>query len=139
MINKEKIITLIGEVRKALGELSKYISLDDSIILDSSEKLGNIKYQFIIAIEACIDICNHIAVKTYSRAPDSYSECFELLGQKKILNIDLSKEMSRFAKFRNLLVHLYWKVDDRMVVDILKNDLHSINGFIEEIIVFVKF
>jgi uncharacterized protein YutE (UPF0331/DUF86 family) len=37
------------------------------------------------------------------------------------------------AKFRNLLVHLYWKVDDKKVFQMLKTDIQDIKKYIKEI------
>jgi uncharacterized protein YutE (UPF0331/DUF86 family) len=37
------------------------------------------------------------------------------------------------AKFRNLLVHLYWKVDDQKVYQILKSDIRDIKKYLKKI------
>lgn len=60
-LDVERITSLVSVARNALGELSGYQELEEAQLLSSSEKLGNIKYQFIVAVEACVDICNHIA------------------------------------------------------------------------------
>jgi uncharacterized protein YutE (UPF0331/DUF86 family) len=38
------------------------------------------------------------------------------------------------TKFRNLLVHLYWKVEERKVFQILKTDIPDIKEYVKEII-----
>lgn len=138
MINKEKIITLIGEIRKTLAILIAYSNVNESDLLSHPEKMGNLKYQFIIAIEACIDICNHINAKVFSQSPESYSHCFELLFEKNILSEQTTAGMGNIAKFRNLLVHLYWQVDDRSVIETLKKDLYFFESFMKEIIIYTK-
>ena len=37
------------------------------------------------------------------------------------------------AKFRNLLVHLYWKVNDEKIYEILQYELVDFDEFIEQI------
>jgi uncharacterized protein YutE (UPF0331/DUF86 family) len=132
-LNIEKVITLVGEGRAALARLSQYSDKDEEELLSSEERMGNIRYQFIVAIEACMDLCNHIVARQLQTAPDSYAQCFELLGQRHIIPVELAKRMSDFAKFRNVLVHLYWKVDDRRVIQTLKEDLPAIDEFLREI------
>lgn len=132
-LNKNKILDLLNQITKSLQELSKYQDIPNDEVLKSSEKLGNIKYQFIIATEACIDVCNHISAKIFSQIPESYSNCFEILGNNAVVSREVADYMSKFAKFRNLLVHLYWKVDDEQVINVLKNDSQWINKFVEEI------
>lgn len=136
--NTERMTTLVGEARKAVGQLSSYRRLPAADILSSAESLGNIKYQFIVAIEACIDMCNHINAKIFSQAPESYAHCFELLRIHAVISREIGDAMTELAKFRNLLVHLYWKVDDRRVIEVLQQDLHFITDFVSEIVALTE-
>ena len=128
-LNKDKIQSLVGQIRDVIGVLGQYKNADDGALLASEEKLGNIKYRFIVAAEACIDICNHIAAKGLNEAPESYSQCFEVLGKHGIIQKDMAQKMSHLARLRNLLVHLYWKVDDRRVIEMLRTDLSLLGEF----------
>ncbi len=137
-INVEKITTLTGVAKEAIGSLNAYKNQSKDELLKNSEKLGNIKYQFIVAIEACIDICNHITSKQFSRAPESYAHFFSLLGEQNVITNDLAKHMADLAKFRNVLVHLYWKVDNSRVIDIMKEDSFVLNDYLTIISSYVE-
>jgi uncharacterized protein YutE (UPF0331/DUF86 family) len=41
------------------------------------------------------------------------------------------------ARFRNLVVHLYWQVDDAKVYDITQSDLSDLEEFQRAIAVFI--
>jgi len=97
------------------------------------DKVDSAKYNLIVAIEGAIDICNHIVARVGGRAPLDHADCFEVLRELKILSDDLVERLKSMAKFRNLLVHLYWKVDDRKVFQILKTDIQNIKEYIKEI------
>jgi len=43
----------------------------------------------------------------------------------------LAQNLVNMAKFRNLLVHLYWKVDDERLYQILQSQLPDIDAFID--------
>jgi len=131
-LNKERIITLVGIAREAMGKLENYHEIRDEKLLKSSEKLSAIKYQFIVLIESCIDICNHISAKLYSKVPESYAGCFDTLAQNKVIGKKLAMKMGELAKFRNVLVHLYWKVDDAEVVRKLL-DISQVEDFLREV------
>lgn len=137
-INRDKVLTLIGEANKALGQLKSYAVTNENKLISSIEKMASIKYHFIILIEACIDICNHIISKRFSIIPESYSHCFRLLGEKGIINGVLSEKMAELARFRNVLVHLYWSVDDNRVLEILKKDLVYFEEYLESIAKFLQ-
>ena len=55
--------------------------------------------------------------------PEDYADVFRVMGKKLSLDKDLLKRLEKMAKFRNLIVHLYWKVDNKEVYNILKNNL----------------
>jgi uncharacterized protein YutE (UPF0331/DUF86 family) len=121
-VNKDKVEMLVGQIGEAVALLEQYRNADSDKLVSEKEKLGNIKYQFVVAAEACIDLCNHIAAKGLFEAPESYSKCFDALAKHGVIGAELAAKMADLARFRNLLVHLYWKVDDREVVQ----NLHKI-------------
>lgn len=136
-INKEKIITLLNEANKASAILKDYKNYSNEKILNSYKELSVVKYHFIILVEASIDICNHISAKMYKQTAESYAHCFSILVENKIIDKTLGDKLSAFAKFRNVLVHLYWKVDDTLVVEKL-NELNIFDEFLEKIVKLIK-
>ncbi|MFQ5799227.1 MAG: DUF86 domain-containing protein [Bacteroidota bacterium] len=131
-VERERIATLVGEARRALGQLRRNGAEGEEALLSSEVKLGNIKYQFIVAIESCIDICTHIIARSYGRAPESYAGCFDLLVEEKVIENGLARQMSDFARFRNVLVHRYWEVNNRRVIEKLRNDVKYIEDFLRK-------
>lgn len=132
-VNTEKVITLLGEVNKAFGTLEKYSRLEKAALLGDDEKLAAIKYHFVVMLEACIDLCIHISARSFVEAPEGYAHCFELLGRHGLLSPAVAGKMAELARFRNLLVHLYWKVDDSRVVEILQSELAAVKAFVSAI------
>lgn len=63
--------------------------------------------------------------------PESYADGFVLLGDKKIIPAELAQDLTNMAKIRNLLVHLYWKVDDERLYQILQSRLKDLDLFID--------
>ncbi len=135
-VSKEKIITLLAEIEKAKKQLDDYAVLGEAGILGSTERLNSVKYLFIVAIEACVDVCQHLSAKLFSEVPDSYSKCFLVLSKHKVIPGSTAKRMAEFAGFRNLLVHRYWEVDDRRVIAQLK-DISLFDDFAKSIAVSV--
>ncbi|MGI8517101.1 MAG: type VII toxin-antitoxin system HepT family RNase toxin [Acidimicrobiia bacterium] len=61
--------------------------------------------------------------------PDSYAEVFTILGDSGFLTERDAAALADAARFRNLLVHQYTKVDDRRVVDYLTTRLDDLKSF----------
>lgn len=131
--NVDRIRQIIGEINSSLYKLSGYSRLAKKEFLSDSNKVDSAKYNLIIAIEGAIDICNHIVARAGGRAPRDHADCFAILGELKMFPDEFVEKLKRMAKFRNLLVHLYWKVDDEKVYEILKDDIQDIRKYIKGI------
>ena len=89
-------------------------------------------------IENCVDIASHIIADKGYRVPMSYSDTFKVLHEEKIVGSTLFNSLSKMAKFRNIVVHHYDKVDAKIVVGILKNNLKDFMDYRDAIISFLK-
>jgi uncharacterized protein YutE (UPF0331/DUF86 family) len=89
-------------------------------------------------IETCVDITGHIIADKGYRVPKSYSDAFKVLHDEKIVSSRLFNALEKMAKFRNIVVHHYDKVDAAIVVGILKKDLKDFMDYKDTIIHFLK-
>ncbi len=137
-INMERVKQFVGEIKESLHELRGYASKGKDEILNDSTLLGSVKYNLIIAIQGCIDICNHIIAKKGGRAPQDYGDCFRLMAELGVLEKDFASRLIRMAKFRNLLIHLYWEVDNERVYQMLNENLDDIDRFLDAIGSYLK-
>lgn len=113
-----------------LKSLEKFLS--DPYIRDAA------KYKLLVAIEAVISVCNHISVRVAREVPESYSDCFVILGKYRIISEELAEKLAEMAKFRNMLVRIYWKIDDRKVYEIIGKDLLDLDKFINEVKIYLE-
>jgi len=126
----EKMNRLVAEMRKSVGQLAELAKVDRSNFLNDPHKIGNAKYQFIVAIEACIDMGNHIISRNGYRIPQDYADTFKVLGEVGVIGSDFVDDLRAMAKFRNRLVHIYWEVDDLQLYEILQLRLGDFKKFL---------
>lgn len=62
-VNIDKIRTLTGEIRAALKNLKEYALFSGKEVISNPTLFGSIKYNLIVVIQGCIDICSHICGK----------------------------------------------------------------------------
>lgn len=96
--NPDKIAKLVSEIRKAYNHLNSLKTLTKELFLGDPDKICSAKYNFIIAIEATIDICNHIISQNGYRAPDDYADTFQVLGEQGAFNKDFIRVLKDMAK-----------------------------------------
>jgi uncharacterized protein YutE (UPF0331/DUF86 family) len=114
---------------EALRKLNGFSKFQMEEFLAHEEMIDAAKYDFIVAIEAMIDICNRIISVDKLGYPRDYSDMIRLMGQKGQFQENLVKQLIEMVKFRNLLVHLYWEVENEKLYDYLKNNLGDFEEF----------
>jgi uncharacterized protein YutE (UPF0331/DUF86 family) len=129
MVDKPKLDQMLSNLRQYLGVLRRLAATPRDVFLANPDKVGNAKYHFVIAIECCIDIANHIIASEGYRFPKDNADSFVVLIERGIVEPLLREALGGMARFRNRLVHLYWDVDDARVYQFLQEALGDLERF----------
>jgi uncharacterized protein YutE (UPF0331/DUF86 family) len=124
------LIRLVGELRKSIRRLTVLSQVDENQFVTDADKVASAKYHFIVAIEVCIDLCNHVISRNRLRVPEDYGDTFRVMAEAGALSPEFAEELVAMGKFRNRLVHLYWEVDDRQVHQFLCSRLSDFSRFL---------
>ena len=138
MVDETLILRKLSELDEYYKQIKEY---EETTVVQYSEdwKIQRIIERTLqMMIETCIDIAGHILADKEYRVPNSYSDTFKVLKEEKILDGRLFDALEKMAKFRNIVVHQYDKVDAEIVVGILKKDLQDFVGYKKAIISFLK-
>ncbi|MCK4626518.1 MAG: DUF86 domain-containing protein [Phycisphaerae bacterium] len=86
-----------------------------------------------LCVEVMSDIGTHwLAVQGFVQ-PDSYSEVFRELGYRGLLPESLAQSLANAAKMRNLIVHVYERIDWRLIQKAMPIILRDVSDFINEV------
>lgn len=121
MVDAERLVAVLSRVTARLRILDGYAEQERGALLEDRVRLGDLKYTFQTAIEACIDAAHHAVADQGLGVPASNADAFRLLGGAAIITADLAATMAASVGFRNVLVHGYAEVDDRKVVEHLQH------------------
>ncbi len=75
-----------------------------------------IRYCIIVIVESIATIASRIAGRM-GYVIEGYVESIKFLVKQGIIDSDLGDRLTRLARLRNLLVHRYWEIDDRRIVE----------------------
>ncbi len=129
MVDRARLEQMLSNLRVYAGVLEQLARTPEKDFLANPDKVGNAKYHFVIAIECCIDVANHIIASENLRFPHDNADSFVVLVEHGILDEALREPLRAMAKFRNRLVHLYWDIDDRRVCAYLRESLGDFDQF----------
>ena len=128
MVDEVRVLRLLRAVRDDLAVLRSEASADPGRRADSLWLRG-VKYTFVTAIEACVDVAQHMCASEGWGPPRDNGDAIRLLGAHGVLGTDLADNLRRAVGFRNVLVHDYVEVDDDIVVARLAN-LSDLEDFV---------
>jgi uncharacterized protein YutE (UPF0331/DUF86 family) len=138
MIDKEKIESLFNELDKYLKELIELSSLPVNEYLNNSRNVYSGRYLLQIAVETCINIGNHIISRQELGVPKEYADTFRILQSNNIIPQQLLETLVLMTRFRNRVVHLYWDIDDKLVLEIIKNNYKDFTKFRSAVLKYLK-
>jgi len=130
MVDRDKMEGLIRHLREYTGFLRQIVQQDRAAFLNDPKSIGSTRYYLQVSIETCINIANHIIATGRLRAPQDYRDSFTVLNEAGILPDGLTHTMRELAGLRNLLVHVYWDVDDGMIYEGIRAELDDFDTFI---------
>lgn len=132
-INPERLEKLISSMRESVRLLNDIKKMPESEYKKDVHRQSSAKYNFIAAIEAAIDIGNHLISKHGFRAPNDYADTFRVLADSGVIEKDFASELEKMSRFRNRLVHIYWDVDVSEVWRILQSRLDDFEKYCSQV------
>ena len=133
-LNQELIRTRCQEIEESLNRLEGIKVRPKEDFLKDQDAQDIACYRLLVAIEAALGLCYHVSAKHLKKVPEGYAECFANLADAGIIPTDLSEKLQRMARFRNLLVHMYWKVDYATLYELIQHNLNDLRHFSETIV-----
>ena len=133
MLNSDRITKYLEQISTEIDVINSTIIHDDEKLLDSKQFLRSLKYSTVIIAEAIANTLEHILAKKYKAAVSGYKEVLTKSRENQVISSELLGKLYPFIKFRNMLIHQYWEVDDKLFLKNLRNGIKDFQAFIIEI------
>jgi uncharacterized protein YutE (UPF0331/DUF86 family) len=135
LVDSNVILKRIGRIRSSVASLeqirrthSKKQFLEDDLVKAAAER--NIQ----VAIQAVLDICNHVLADMKLEVPDEEKNAFQILASHRVIAPGLAKILTKMAGTRNVLVHEYLEVDHNLLYSIMSRQLGDFEKLIKIIL-----
>ncbi len=120
-------------LRKRLNKLDEYLTILRRLrrytfkeFTADPERYGSAERFLQLAIEALLDLGNHVIADLRLGTVEWYSDIPRVLHEAGYVDAELCKTWTRMIGFRNVLVHDYLDVDHRLVYEVLQERLNDI-------------
>ena len=135
MVDEGRVLRLLRGVTDDVAVLKRESAADEARRHDPIWLRG-VKYTFITAIEACVDVAQHVCAAQGWGPPADNGDAVRLLGEHGVLGPELASSIRKAVGFHNVLVHEYIEVDDAVVVERLA-DLSDLEEFVLQAAAYV--
>ncbi len=124
------------EVEEAIGYLEELVGR-------GYEALGvherfSMRYLVIQAVESMASVCIHILARVFGERAEGYPECFVRLAERRLIPRELGSRLARAARLRDLIVHRYWTIDDRLLFSAVERGLGDLRDFVKHMRAFLE-
>lgn len=129
MVDRDVVDRLLGLLREYLNDLK---TLHGQTFHEYSADVRTRRFAertLQLAIEACLDIGNHIVSDEGFREPRDNRDVFRVLNESGIVDDALLPELMDMASFRNLIVHNYGTIDNTIVFGVIHQRLGDFERF----------
>ncbi len=131
MVDRERVLAKIDELDGYLREL-RAIAPTSFAEFQQIEKRRACERLLQISVEAVIDLCHLFVSGLRLGLPADEDDLFMKLEQAGIFPAAMAGTLRRMKGFRNILVHEYGRVDERIVYDAATTRLGDLEAFRQE-------
>lgn len=130
MVVRATVVNHLENLRKFLQDLDRYRQgIGRQEFLRNRDKQGMVLFALLEAMQLCIDLGSHIISEKGWRKPETYRDVFRVLWENSLIDESLRDQLHDLAGFRNVVVHLYGKLDLDRVYTTLQSGLEGITQF----------
>mgnify|MGYP001092493766 CR=1 FL=1 len=128
-LNPDLVRARCADIEDAVARLERFGAMPVEDFRANHDLTDAACYRLLVAIEAALGLCYHVSAKHLRKVPEQFAECFRTLSEAGVVPGDLAERLQAMARFRNVLVHLYAKVDTARVHEIIRHDLGDLQAF----------
>jgi len=135
MPDKDVIMAKVAIVQRCLKRIRETTdSNPDS--LDDIDKQDIFVLNLQRSVQAVIDLATHIVASESLGLPETIKDNFRLLLENRIIDKGLAIKMERMVGFRNIAVHDYRSINEKILKSILSKHLSDLEEFYTTVLAY---
>lgn len=136
-LDRERILAKVDQLDGYVAEL-KEIAPKSFAEYQKVEKKRACERLLQVSIEVIIDICNLLVSGLRLGLPAEEDDLYRKLVEADIMTKEMGETLREMKGFRNVLVHEYARVDDRIVYEAVNTKSEDFALFRREVLVYLR-
>ncbi len=134
LVRKDIIRTKMKEIEESIRLVKDHLPETFEEFSDLGLIKDGIYKRVEFSIENVFDICAIINTDLELGVPHDDEDIVTNLVKDKILSEEMKDKLKWMRGFRNIVVHRYGRIDDRLAFEILKNNLQDFYVFVGKMV-----
>ena len=130
-VDSKRIGQYLDQIAQETTDIEQILHRNDTDILAEPHLLKSLKYSIIIIAEAVANTLQHILAKLHNTVVDGYMDVFTKSERFGIIEQQQLSRLQPFIRFRNMLVHQYWRVDDAIFLANIRQGVDDFHQFVK--------
>jgi uncharacterized protein YutE (UPF0331/DUF86 family) len=137
VIDRDRLLTKLDELDGYVRELravapERFEDYQPVVTRRACERLIQ------VAVEAVIDACAILVTGLRLGVPGEEDDLVAKLAQHGVISPAMAETLRRMKGLRNLLVHEYGRVDDKIVFEVIRRGLKEFDSFSQAILAYLR-
>ena len=133
MENEAVILNKFESIERCINRIhEEYEGNEEN--LEDYRRLDSIVLNLQRSCELVTDIAMYIVSSRKLGIPQEKREAFELLEKNHLISKDMSENMKKMIGFRNIAVHDYKRIDEKILKEVLDGHLEELLDFARTIL-----
>jgi len=138
MLDRERVLAKIDQIEGYLRELCEIVPKDFVTYQKKVDKRRACERLLQLSVEAVIDVCRLLVTGLRLGIPSEEDDLFEKLEIAGIISPQVEEKLKEMKGFRNILVHEYTRIDDKIVYQVARTKLRDFEAFKQEILRYLQ-
>ena len=115
MVDRDLLAAKLSDLADRIGRVRRHRPASASELARDRDRLDLVSFNLMLAVQVCLDVASHlIADEGWPVAPD-LAASFVRLSEKGALSPAVAEALARAAGLRNIVAHVYGRVDADLV------------------------
>lgn len=129
MVDQEVLTEKTKLLAEYIGDLEEKANVRLNELKENKILRRYIERTLHLAVEACLDIGNHLIADLELREPQDYKDIMVVLTEAGYLPPNRLENFKKMAQFRNVIVHDYVRIDPEILIGILRKNIDDLRLF----------
>lgn len=130
---RESLIRRLEFARSELEDFQPLRKLDYFTYQKDRFQRRNVERIIENICNVLVDVTKIILAQTETPIPGSYREAILVLGEQKVISLELAKELSQMMRLRNVLAHQYLDLKWEAIQDFLLTGAGQVEVFLSSL------